>query len=147
MSHIYYPEDQPSAPETVEKTLENVNISGLSPHHLRILRASIDAKLPRDSLKDVNLESELVAQYRRVLDLQEDTLSNYDIPANQKAQVAAQVASTLQQLIKLQVDLDLATKLRLMEEALVESLQLLPEDARHTYFEAYERLAAAKGLV
>ena len=147
MSHIYYPEDQPSAPETVEKTLENVNISGLSPHHLRILRNRIDDLLPRDTLKDVNLEAELVAQYRRVLDLQEDTLSNYDIPANQKAQVAAQVASTLQQLIKLQVDLDLATKLRLMEEALVESLQLLPEDARHTYFEAYERLAAAKGLV
>lgn len=146
MSHIYYPEDQPSAPEALEKALDSVNISALPDHQLRMLRASIDAKLPRDSLKDVNLEAELVSQYHRVLELQENTLANRDIPANQKAQVAAQVASVLQQLIKLQTDLDLATKLRLMEEALVESLQTLPEEARHMYFESYERLAQGKGL-
>ena len=147
MSHIYYPEDQPSAPEALEKAIDNINVGALPDHQLRMLRASIDAKLPRDSLKDVNLEAELVSQYHRVLELQENTLANYDIPANQKAQVAAQVASVLQQLIKLQTDLDLATKLRLMEEALVESLQTLPEEARHMYFESYERLAESKGLV
>jgi hypothetical protein len=121
-------------------------IPRLNNDELREIQWEIEQKLPISSLKSVNLESELLKQYKKVLNLQEDALSDEDVPANQKAQVAAQVAAVLRDLIKLQEDLSLATTLRLMEEALIESLQLLPEEAKESYFSTYERLARGKGL-
>lgn len=138
MALNFYPEDAPKPPPPYVDTL--------SQEQLRALRDQIDAKLPAGSLKSLNLETELVTQYQRVLDLQDEVLRDSDVPANQRAQVAGAVGSALQHLIKMQEDLQLQVTLRRMEEALVESLQTLPEEARDAYFIAYERIAKGKGL-
>lgn len=138
MALNFYPEDAPKPPPPYVDTLDY--------DQLRELRDQIDAKLPADSLKSLNLETELVTQYQRVLNLQDKVLRDSDVPANQRAQVAGAVGSALQQLIKMQEDLQLQVTLRRMEEALVESLQTLPEEARDAYFIAYERIAKGKGL-
>lgn len=138
MALNFYPEDAPKPPPPYVDTLDY--------DQLRELRDQIDAKLPAGSLKSLNLETELVTQYQRVLNLQDKVLRDSDVPANQRAQVAGAVGSALQQLIKMQEDLQLQVTLRRMEEALVESLQTLPEEARDAYFIAYERIAKGKGL-
>ena len=140
---IEYPEDQR---ERATQIKAKQGLEGMSSDDLRRLKSRIDDLLPDSSLKSLNLESELLQQYQRVLRLQEEVLHDQDCPANQRAQVAGQVGSTLQHLIKLQEDLSLTTTLRAMEEALIESLQLLPEEARKAYFVEYERLSRSKGL-
>lgn len=146
MSHIYYPEDQPSAPESVEKSLENISLSGLPPHHLRILRSRIDELLPRDTLKDVNLEAEMVQQLAAAKDLQTRTLEHFDTPANQKAQVLNATTSAIQQLVRMQVDLKRDEQLKRMEAALLKAVATLDPAAQALFFDAYEQLAIAEGV-
>lgn len=157
MDDLIHPED---IDELVKKSAESAKakFAGVSAIPLSVLktwprenlvalRDDIEQIVPRHSLKDLNLEKEMVEQLSVAKRLQDDTLDDPDVAPNQKAQVLNATASTISALVKMQIDLELATQLRAMEEALVESLQLLPEEARHTYFEAYERLATAKGLV
>lgn len=146
MSHIYYPEDQPSAPEALEKAIDNINVGALPDHQLRMLRASIDAKLPRDSLKDVNLEAEMVQQLAITKRLQDETLDNYDIPANQKAQVINAMAGAIQQLVRMQVDLKRDEQLKRMEAALLKAVATLEPEARELFFDTYEQLAITEGV-
>jgi hypothetical protein len=144
-----YPEDRiarQNAAICEELAAHQVNLDAMSESEMRRLATRLASRLPEKSIRSLNLEEELMTQYQRVLDLQSEVIHDSDIPANQRAQVAGQVASVLQQLIKLQEDLDLQTTLRNMEAALIESLQLLPEDAQKQYFEGYEELARSKGL-
>lgn len=145
-----YPEDRiarQNAAIVEDLAAHQVNLDAMSEAEMRRLATRLASRLPEKSIKSLNLEEELMTQYKRVLDLQDEVIHDSEIPANQRAQVASQVASVLQQLIKLQEDLDLQTTLRNMEAALIESLQLLPEEAQKKYFEGYEELAAAKGIV
>jgi hypothetical protein len=130
-----------SLPKDSKTTLEDLDLVELEQLHEQISRL-----LPNRSLSDLNLESELLSQFDRIKQLQEDTLTDSDIPPNQRAQVASQVASTLQQLIKMQVELQLDEKLKKMEAALIEALMLLDEDARATFFTEYEQLAKKHGV-
>lgn len=114
--------------------------------NLVALRDDIEQIVPRHSLKDLNLEKEMVEQLSVAKRLQDDTLDAPDVAPNQKAQVLNATASAISALVKMQIDLELATQLRTMEEALVESLQILPEEARDAYFASYERIARGKGL-
>lgn len=144
-----YPEDRiarQNAAIVEDLAAHQVNLDAMSEAEMRRLATRLASRLPEKSIKSLNLEEELMTQYKRVLDLQDEVIHDSEIPANQRAQVASQVASVLQQLIKLQEDLDLQTTLRNMEAALIESLQLLPEEAQKKYFEGYEELARSKGL-
>jgi hypothetical protein len=98
-------------------------------------------------LDQINLEEQLVAQYHRVLRLQEDVMYDDATPANQKAQVSGQVASTLQQLIRMQEDLQRSEAFKLMESVLADAIKTLPVEAKEAFFEEYERLAAKAGLL
>lgn len=144
-----YPEDRiarQNAAVVEDLAAHQVNLDAMSEAEMRRLATRLASRLPEKSIKSLNLEEELMTQYKRVLDLQDEVIHDSEIPANQRAQVASQVASVLQQLIKLQEDLDLQTTLRNMEAALIESLQLLPDEAQKKYFEGYEELARSKGL-
>ena len=97
--------------------------------------------------KDSDLEEELLSQYNKIVQLQDDVKDNDDIPANQRAQVMNSAVSALAQIIKLRQDLKRETTLQLMEQALLEAIDTLDKPARDVFFEEYERLAASKGLV
>ena len=97
--------------------------------------------------KDSDLEEELLSQYNKIVQLQDDVKDNDDIPANQRAQVMNSAVSALAQIIKLRQDLKRETTLQLMEQALLEAVDTLDKPARDVFFEEYERLAASKGLV
>lgn len=119
---------------------------GISEADLRRLRSEINLLLPDDKVEALDLESELVGQYRKTKLLMDEVLNDEDCPANQKAQVANSVVGTLGQLVKLQEELRREETLKIMESCLIESLKVLPDTVREGFFAEYERRAAKAGL-
>ena len=129
-----------------EPEKEGFDLDTMSVEELRELRDEIDRRLPEDSLDSLNLEKELVGQYRLVQRLQADVITNDDFAPNQRSQVAGQVASTLQQLVKLQEDLKREQTLKLMESVLVDMIKSMPEDFKTNFFAEYKQRASKAGL-
>lgn len=111
--------------------------AGLPEEQLLDLRVHLDALLPIRSLKDVNMETELVRQLSVVHRLQTEVLSDQSTPANQKAQCAGQVANVLAVLSKLQVEVYSSERLKIIEANLIECLQELPTETQEKFFIAY----------
>ena len=126
---------------------DGFDLDAMSVEELRELRDEIDRRLPEDSLDSLNLEKELVGQYRLVQRLQADVITNDDFAPNQRSQVAGQVASTLQQLVKLQEDLKREQTLKLMESVLVDMIKSMPEDFKTNFFAEYKQRASKAGLL
>ncbi len=126
---------------------DGFDLDTMSVDELRELRDEIDRRLPEDSLDSLNLEKELVGQYRLVQRLQSDVITNDDFAPNQRSQVAGQVASTLQQLVKLQEDLKREQTLKLMEAVLVDMIKSMPEDFKTNFFSEYKQRASKAGLM
>lgn len=110
------------------------------------LRDAIDRLLPDEALGQVNLEHELLAQFRKVKMLQDDVIDDSSVAANQRAQVANSVVGTLGQLIKMQEDLKRAETLKLIEATLIECIKTLPEEVKTEFFDEYDRRATKAGL-
>lgn len=126
---------------------EGFDLDAMSVDELRELRDEIEKRLPEDSLDSLNLEKELVGQYRLVQRLQADVITNDDFAPNQRSQVAGQVASTLQQLVKLQEDLKREQTLKLMESVLVDMIKSMPDDFKTNFFAEYKQRASKAGLL
>lgn len=120
-------------------------LAGVPPEELRALRAEIDRVLPPSTMDSLNLESELVEQFLQVKGLQSIALNNSEIPLNQRSQLAGQVAGTLGQLVKMQIDLQRDERLKKIEFALIEAVQTLPDEAKERFFVEYEKIALRVG--
>lgn len=125
---------------------EGFDLDTMSVEELRELRDEIDRRLPEDSLDSLNLEKELVGQYRLVQRLQADVITNDDFAPNQRSQVAGQVASTLQQLVKLQEDLKREQTLKLMETVLLDTVGVMGDDVKNAFLREYKSRAAIAGI-
>ena len=116
-------------------------LQDMSEADLRRLRADIDRVLPeRTTLADMDMPKELMEQFQRVKDLQDEVLGDEDVPANQKAQVAGQVASTLQQLVKMQTDFYNAERFRSIENLMIKFMKKMPLDVATEFVAEYEKL-------
>lgn len=100
----------------------------------------IRAELPETRLKDVNMEEQLLLQYRVTTELQDAVMSDDEIPANQKAQVANSVASMLQKLLDMQVEVYSSERFKEIELLLVRFLNHLPEEIAAEFLKQYEKL-------
>ena len=118
----------------------DVNLDNFTLQDLLKLRADIDRRLPAKHLRDVNLERELILQHQATLELQNQVMSDSDVPANQRAQVANAVASILQQLIKLQETVHTTERLKRIEGKLIEALNGLPKEQQESFLEVYEEV-------
>ena len=121
---------------------DGFDLDAMSVDELRELRDEIDRRLPEEKLSQMDLTQELLSQYRLVQRLQTDVLDNEEVPANQRAQVAGQVASTLQQLVKMQTEFQNAERFRAIENLLIKSIKLMPRDAAEAFITEYEKLGA-----
>ena len=126
---------------------EGFDLDAMSVDELRELRDEIDRRLPEDSLDSLNLEKELVGQYRRVKRLQDDVIMDDEIPPNQRSQVAGQVASTLKQLVDMQVDLKQGEQMKRMEAAFLDAIEDVDEDVKAKFFANYDVIATNKGAM
>ena len=129
---------------------EAVTLGNMSYEEMVALKDLLDAQEMEEnrmhSLGDINLEHELMSQYAKVKKLQTDVLIDDSVPANQKAQCVNAVAATLQQLIKMQMDLQRDERLKLIEGVLIDVVKTLPEAAKTEFFAEYERHAERLGL-
>ena len=132
-----------SIDNTQSRELEDV-LGKMSEDDLWELRELIDSCLPSAELAQMNLTKELTIQYRRVLRLQEEVLRNGDVAANQKAQVAAQVKSTLQDLVDMQTKFYTAERFRSIENMVVDYMKSLPLSQAKDFLEKYEQLGNAE---
>ena len=130
----------------VDGALDLNPVDGLSVAELRALRREIEQRLPKDDIGELDLEQELVGQYREVKALMSVVIDDMDTPANQKAQVANSVVSTLAQLVKMQEDLRRDERLKRIESVLLEVIKTLPEETKAAFFEEYERRAEMAGV-
>ena len=107
---------------------------------LRMLRGEIERRLPPNTLSSLNLEDELVNQYNLVKLLQSQVLNDDSIPLNQRSQLAGQVASTLQQLVKMQSEFHTAERFKKLEGFMVKAIRAMPVEAASKFLDDYEEL-------
>lgn len=118
------------------------DIDNMSVEELLALRAEIDARLPATSLKDMNLEKELIIQYLKVVELQKKVLEDDETPANQLAQVANAVAGTLQNLITMQSKFHNVERFKQLENLMIKHMKSLPLEVAEAFINEYEQLEA-----
>lgn len=144
MRSLNIPQTSPNAPEPVVQTDDPYDIDGMSVDELIQLRQEVDKRLPIRSLKDINMEQELLLQLLTAQQLQRDVLADEEIPANQRAQTMNSVAASLQVLAKLQVEVHTSERLKRIENILVEAVTNLPNDVQVQFFDQYEALLGQK---
>lgn len=121
-----------------------IDLSKLDEEDLLILRSQIDDLLPVKRLADVNLEEELMLQLRTAQALQSRVIKDDLTPANQKAQVIGSVASTIQNLVKMQLEYYTPERLKHIESALIATLNEWPAEMTQKFFEQYEKILERK---
>ncbi len=102
------------------------------------LRNDATLALPAADLASIDLNRELVLQMLSIQQLQADVLQDDGTPANQKAQVANSLLSTLKQLADLQNSIFTSERMKRVENVLVDFIKGLPEDQRRAFIDAYE---------
>lgn len=95
----------------------------LAPRPQDDVKVSIKNNVTANTLNDLDLDKELLDQYKNAKMILEDILHAEDIAANQKAQVINTISSILQNIIKLQQDLHNVERLKLIENILIDTLQ------------------------
>lgn len=120
-------------------------LGSLTESELRMLRAEIETMLPSASLSAMDLPGELMAQFQKVKDLQDLVLFDEETPVNQKAQLAGQVVSTMQQLIKMQTDFYTSERFRSIENMLIAYVKKMPLDLATAFIAEYEQMDDRNG--
>ena len=95
------------------------------------------------TLNELDLDKELLDQYKAAKEVFEDIKNDEAIAANQKAQVINSIQSILQSIVKMQQDLHNVERLKLIENVLIETLQnheTLKEAFLADYAKALEKI-------
>ena len=133
---------KPSATPPEEQGFTDRALDAYTLQELLDLRARIERRLPARSLKDINLERELVLQVMALQQLQNSVIDDDDTPANQKAQTASALSAALMNLVKVQSEVQSTERRKLQEAVLISSLNALPEDTARQFLESYRRALA-----
>ena len=102
------------------------------------LRAQIERSLPVGTLSNVNLERELLLQWQAHQELQNNVITDDEVPANQRAQVANATRGALESLAKWQESVHSSERIKRMETVLIATLSALLPDVTETFLKAYE---------
>ena len=133
---------KPSTTPPEEQGFTDRALDAYTLQELLDLRARIERRLPARSLKDINLERELVLQVMALQQLQNSVIDDDDTPANQKAQTASALSAALMNLVKVQSEVQSTERRKLQEAVLISSLNALPEETARQFLESYRRALA-----
>jgi hemoglobin-like flavoprotein len=134
---LFHAEQLSNPPQRAKDPLD---VEHLTEEELFDVLSRVYQRLPMQ-LTDLNLEQELMLQYRQTKLLMHSVVNDKATPANQRAQVANSCASVLDQINKMQTRLYTAERLKMIEQALVKAVkQHLPAEAQAQFFEAYEKI-------
>ena len=93
----------------------------------RVEPNKILSKITAKSLSELNLDLELLEQYKSTVALQETAATDFSIPLNQKAQIANTITAILKQIVDTQARLYNTERFKLLENILISTLQEFPE--------------------
>ena len=130
---------KPSATPPEEQGFTDRALDAYTLQELLDLRARIERRLPARSLKDLDLERELVLQVMALQELQNRVIDDDDTPANQKAQVANSLSAALTTLVKLQAEVHNSERLKRLEGTMIDTLNELPTEAAEAFLAKYEQ--------
>lgn len=133
----------PSIRSTGSSGKRSASVTNWSIHTVAELiqfRDEINAHLPPTELSELNLEQEVLLQFHVMRELQSDVLAEKDLPANQRAAVANSVASILRTLADRQSELYTSERFKDIENLLIRTLTLFPEDVASKFLTEYERI-------
>lgn len=133
---------KPSATPPEEQGFTDRALDAYTLQELLDLRARIERRLPARSLKDLDLERELVLQVMALQQLQNSVIDDEDTPANQKAQTASALSAALMNLVKVQSEVRNSERMKKIEAVLIDTLNALPEDTARQFLESYRRALA-----
>ena len=133
---------KPSTTPPEEQGFTDRALDAYTLQELLDLRARIERRLPARSLKDINLERELVLQVMALQQLQNSVIDDDDTPANQKAQTASALSAALMNLVKVQSEVQSTERRKLQEAVLISALNALPEETARQFLESYRRALA-----
>ena len=119
-------------------------LAEMSQSELRRLRSEIDRLLPEQKLSDMDMPKELMDQFQVVKNLQSSVMTDDEVPANQRAQVANAVASTLQNLVKMQTDFYTSERFRNIENLMIQYMKKLPLETATEFLDEYEKIGEAE---
>ncbi len=125
------------APAPDKRAPNDFDFDGLALDQLLTLRGEIEKRLPAVALKDLNMEKELVLQFLAAQSLQARVTSDDRVAANQKAQVANSLAASLATLAKFQTEVHSSERMKRVEIALIDAVNLLPLEAKVSFMDAY----------
>ena len=130
---------KPSATPPEEQGFTDRALDAYTLQELLDLRARIERRLPARSLKDLDLERELVLQVMALQELQNKVIDDDDTPANQKAQTASALSAALMNLVKVQSEVHNSERMKKIEAALIDTLNELPQEAAAAFLGRYEQ--------
>ena len=133
---------KPSTTPPEEQGFTDRALDAYTLQELLDLRAKIERRLPARSLKDLDLERELVLQVMALQQLQNSVIDDDDTPANQKAQTASALSAALMNLVKVQSEVQSTERRKLQEAVLISALNALPEETARQFLESYRRALA-----
>jgi hypothetical protein len=105
----------------------------------------IRALLPPLTLKEIDLEGELLMQFHATRSVQNEVFQDDEVPVNQRAQIANTVGTTLNRLAELQTSIYTSERFKRIENLLVRTLKALPEDQALKFLESYEKILGESG--
>lgn len=114
-----------------------IDFREFSQEQLEAIQEALADRLPPKTLLDVNLEHELLGLMRKGQTLLSDVLTDDAVPANQRAQVLNSLASTLDQLAKLQNSIYDSERIKRLEHVFTRTLKALPSEAAEYALETY----------
>ena len=130
---------KPSATPPEEQGFTDRALDAYTLQELLDLRARIERRLPARSLKDLDLERELVLQVMALQQLQNAVIDDDDTPANQKAQTASALSAALMNLVKVQSEVHNSERMKKIESLLIDALRELPVEAVEAFLANYEQ--------
>ena len=101
-------------------------------------RNLIESRIPPSSLKDVDLERELVLQFKALQALQARVLGDLGTSPQHRAQVANSLSAALANLSKVQASVYSSERSKRLEALQVRMLQKLPPDVVSEFIDLYE---------
>lgn len=90
-----------------------------------------------NNLSELDLDQELLSQYKTARALLDAVKTDKETPLNQKAQVLNTITSLISHIIKMQESLHNVEKLKVIENTLIETLKEFPK-IKEKFLKAYE---------
>jgi hypothetical protein len=116
----------------------------LKPQTQTLPKTAQTSSVQASTLAELDLDHELLEQYKNAKDLLDDIKDDTSIPPNQKAQTINSISSILSNIIKTQSELHNVERLKMLENTLIETLQKAEfEKLKESFLQAYEKALKA----